>query len=639
MRPLAPLTALILAAFLAFPGTAAAKPPPGGKKAISAAAFKPDAAQTASLKAAQFEVKKDRSVAFSGEQAVALDAELLAKADIAVNDSGEVIYTTDNLPEGKTLVPPAALVPLLRGLLPFARAKALSPAAVGQTLRDWGMPSQFNGRHLLNPDGTATYYGVMFFEGLNGKQDAAAHVTGERLSASLTLFDSAFNQAFDKNSPDVGAKDLERAFAMLNGRRPGETPLTPMNGGAFVAPTDWAAKLSKAKGDPTALAALQALQRTRYHQDRDLGAAQPPSPEVKKKKKGEPESTDPPSQLSLAGLLSALDKLNGAPLTADQQEWLVKSFPMGETVWRMNAPTLWRAGLTGKGVKVAVIDSGVGYSPDLDARVMDRQNFTRDRGGARVGEHATHVAGTILALAPDAELRSYRALPDKSPKESSRLAQESDEIDRALGDAVTKAVADGNSVINMSLGGRGRPTGALNALIEKYAEQGVIFVIAAGNDGNGGPTGVDAPGNASKVITVGAVDSNNRYSRFSSSGSVWDPTTLSYTVKKIIMAPGEDINSSAPATSNAKDPHQTMSGTSMATPHVAGLATLLVQKVLGTPGAGAAVRDAIDRSGTDMDARDLPPDIQPDQEFVMVNPMAAYRMLRGGPAAPAGVGK
>ena len=621
--------ALLLALALLLPAAARAdglkvkKPVKGAPAGV----FLADVAQQAALNGESFTIRSDTAIAFTGNPPAVLDKDLLEKADLAIS-SGTVIFKSKyNLVDGAK-VPPSELVKMLKGLLPFARAKSLDPAQVGATLRQWGIPAEFNGRHLLNPDGSATYFGIMFYEGMRDKQDSARKVTGERMAASLALFDSAYAQAFEKDAPDLGIQDLQRGWAMLGRSKPGETPLPLMNGAAYVAPKDWSLKLAKSKGDKATIAALNQLERTRYHQDRALQET-PPPPKGK-----EAPKTDPPSQLSLAGILAALDKLNGSPLSADQQEWLVKSFPMGETVWRMGAPTLWRAGLTGKDVKVAVIDTGAGSSPDIDPRVKARENFTRERGQGAIGEHATHVSGTILALAPDAELRSYRVLNEHNWRENGRLNLEEDELRAAIGSAIDKAVADGNQVINMSLGGGGRPTGSLADKIAKYADQGVVFVIAAGNEGAGGPRGVNWPGNNPKVITAGSVDVNGRYSRYSSFGSVWDPASASYYIKKIFMAPGQDIESSAPAKTDDPAPHQTMSGTSMATPHIAGVATLLVQEALGLgkdkKAAGQAVVQALDESSPLMDSRDLPSDAPPDQDFVVVSPMAAYKRLRAG---------
>jgi subtilisin family serine protease len=594
--------------------------------------FLADIEQQAALKGVGFEIRSDSAIAFTGNPPAVIDKDLLAKADLAISSGAVIVKSKYNIVDGAK-VPPQDLVKILQGLLPFARAKSLDPAQVGAALRQWGIPAEFNGRHLLNPDGSATYFGVMFYEGMRDKQDSARKVSGERLAASLAYFDSAYSQAFDKDAPDLGIQDLQRAWALLGRSKPGETPLPLMNGAAYVSPKEWSARLSKAKGDASVIAALNQLEKTRYHQDRSLQET-PPPPKGK-----EPARTDPPSQLSLAGILAAVDKLNGSPLSADQQEWLVKSFPMGETVWRMGAPSLWREGLTGKGVKVAVIDTGAGSNPDIDPRVKARENFTRERGQGAVGEHATHVSGTILALAPDAELRSYRVLNEHNWRENGRLNLEEDELRSAIGSAIDKAVADGNLVINMSLGGGGRPTGSLADKISKYADQGVVFVIAAGNNGAGGPDGVEWPGNMPKVVTAGSLDVDNRYSRYSSFGSVWDPANASYYIKKIFMAPGQDIASSAPATKDDPDPHQLMSGTSMATPHIAGVATLLVQEALGlgkdTKAAGHAVVQALDESSPLMDSRDLPPDAPPDQDFVVVSPMAAYKRLRAGASIPA----
>ena len=194
--------------------------------------------------------------------------------------------------------------------------------------------------------------------------------------------------------------------------------------------------------------------------------------------------------------------------------------------------------------------------------------------------HATHVAGiaageptvvggqAISGVAPNAYLGNYKALTIPTP--GFGLDGNSAEIAAAI-DA---AVGDGMNVINLSLG---EPEVEPNrdlvvAAIDGAAAAGVVPVVAAGNDfGDFGYGSVSSPGNAPGAITVAAVNSRDVIADFSSAG----PTPVSLGMKPDVAAPGVDVLSSLPASHGT---FGTLSGTSMATPHVAGAAALLEER-------------------------------------------------------------
>jgi len=194
--------------------------------------------------------------------------------------------------------------------------------------------------------------------------------------------------------------------------------------------------------------------------------------------------------------------------------------------------------------------------------------------------HATHVAGiaagdptvvkgqTISGVAPKAYLGNYKALTIPTPEFG--LDGNSAEIAAAI-DA---AVADGMNVINLSLGEPEvdpRRDIVVQAL-DGAAAAGVVPVVAAGNDFDQfGYGSVSSPGNAPGAITVAAVDASNRIADFSSAG----PTPVSLEMKPDVAAPGVDVLSSLPKTQGT---FGLLSGTSMATPHVAGAAALLKER-------------------------------------------------------------
>lgn len=251
---------------------------------------------------------------------------------------------------------------------------------------------------------------------------------------------------------------------------------------------------------------------------------------------------------------------------------------------RLAAPGAWAKGLTGKGVIVAVLDTGIDAShPDLKSRIGKTASFTgepfRDGNG-----HGTHCAGTIAAskdssgvvgIAPEATLYGGKVLTDGGSGSVTGIAK-----------GIDWAVAEGADVISMSLGGPGADSWTKPA-VQRANAAGVIVVAAAGNDGPGGNT-TGYPGSYPECVCVAAVDAADAVARFSSRGS-----------PVFIAAPGVDVLSTYPGNRVA-----TLDGTSMATPHVAGLAALWVQ---ANPGIAKKDRPAAFKAWLAGNAKDLGP--------------------------------
>ncbi|MEU5397736.1 S8 family serine peptidase [Streptomyces sp. NPDC005963] len=257
--------------------------------------------------------------------------------------------------------------------------------------------------------------------------------------------------------------------------------------------------------------------------------------------------------------------------------WLdgVRKATLEKSTGQIGAPKAWQSGLRGKGVKIAVLDTGVDADhPDLKGRVVAAQNFsespdTKDRVG-----HGTHVAstaagsgarsnGTHRGVAPEAEILNGKVLSDHGGGSDSGVLA-----------GMEWAVAQGADIVNLSLGGRDTSDiDPLEAHINKVsAETGVLFAVAAGNTGR---LGIDSPGSADEAFTVGAVDRNDTLASFSSVG----PRVGGGTIKPDVTAPGVDISAAAASGTTADGTgYATSSGTSMATPHVAGAAALLKQQ-------------------------------------------------------------
>ena len=241
---------------------------------------------------------------------------------------------------------------------------------------------------------------------------------------------------------------------------------------------------------------------------------------------------------------------------------------------QIGAPAAWQAGFTGKGVKVAVLDGGVdGAHPDLAGTEVAERNFSEDPDATDVDGHGTHVASTIAGrgakyrgVAPDAQILDGKVCALYGCAESWILG------------GMQWAVEQGADVVNLSLGGEDSPEidpleEAVNTL---SAQSGTLFVIAAGNSGRPGTVG--SPGSADAALTVGAVDREDGIAFFSSRG----PRVGDGAIKPDITAPGVDIVAAKAATGSIGTPvdehHVALSGTSMATPHVAGAAAVLAQQ-------------------------------------------------------------
>ncbi|MEW2259377.1 S8 family peptidase [Streptomyces sp. NPDC047869] len=263
--------------------------------------------------------------------------------------------------------------------------------------------------------------------------------------------------------------------------------------------------------------------------------------------------------------------------------WLdgVRRAALDKSVPQIGAPAAWAAGYTGKGVKVAVLDTGVDAThPDLKDQVIDARNFTTAADATDHYGHGTHVAsivagtgaksgGKYKGVAPDARILNGKVLDDSGYGDDSGIIA-----------GMEWAAAQGASVVNLSLGGYDTPeVDPLEAEVDKLsAEKGILFAIAAGNEG---PQSIGSPGSADAALTVGAVDDKDRLADFSSTG----PRTGDGAIKPDVTAPGVDITAAAAKGSvidkevgEKPEGYLTISGTSMATPHVAGAAALLKQE-------------------------------------------------------------
>ncbi len=253
-------------------------------------------------------------------------------------------------------------------------------------------------------------------------------------------------------------------------------------------------------------------------------------------------------------------KSGTAPILTQDVTWGIQA---------LGIPDIWDAGYTGQGVLIGHLDTGAdGSHPTLQRAIRDFAEFDlqgRPRRGTVTAhdtdDHGTHTAATIagrpvlgrtIGVAPGAELASAVVI------------EGGDVIARVLG-GMDWVVGKGVRILNMSLGFRGwwRDFLPLTTLLRN---RNILPVFAVGNEGPGTSR---SPGNYWQALSVGAIDQNLEVADFSSSQKFKRKKDA---IVPDVVAPGKDIISARPGGG-----YQIMDGTSMATPHISGLAALLWQ--------------------------------------------------------------
>ena len=282
-----------------------------------------------------------------------------------------------------------------------------------------------------------------------------------------------------------------------------------------------------------------------------------------------------------------------------------------DSVPLINADDVWQIQdsqgqlITGKDIKIAIIDTGVDYThSDLggcfgeNCKVVGGYDFiNNDNDPMDDNGHGTHVAstaagnGVLKGVAPDAKIYAYKVLDSGGGGYESQIISG---IERAVDPNGDGDFSDHIDIISMSLGGPGNPEDPMSTAIDNVVDNGVVAVIATGNDGPSEQT-IGSPGTSRKAITVGASNKSDIIASFSSRGPViWTDSegNEKAIIKPDIVAPGVYIcaaqSSQDTIWQEYKDydgrdihcidnKHIKISGTSMATPHVAGAVALIKQ--------------------------------------------------------------
>lgn len=219
----------------------------------------------------------------------------------------------------------------------------------------------------------------------------------------------------------------------------------------------------------------------------------------------------------------------------------------------------------GLGIKVAILDTGIDLDhPDLQDQIVATRDFTRSpRGVDDSNGHGTHCSGVVAAI--DNSVGVIGVAPQARLIIGKVLGDDGSGFDDWIAAGIRWAIQQGAHIISMSLGSP-QYSAVSHKAVQEAVQAGVIVVAAAGNSGL---QGVDYPGKLAETLAVGAVDRNNRRADFSAVGAEVD-----------VAGPGVEILSTYPNGRVA-----TLSGTSMATPFVAGsLACVLsYRNAIGNP--------------------------------------------------------
>lgn len=255
----------------------------------------------------------------------------------------------------------------------------------------------------------------------------------------------------------------------------------------------------------------------------------------------------------------------------DEEQQFISYFPAEpeRAAWglaKIGSPTVNQT-YKGKGIIVAVIDTGVNYNHvDLSGRVLKGKDcYNNDMDPMDDNGHGTHcsgtVAGTTYGVAPEATILAVKVLSGGGSGSWQNVAD---------GVQYVATYTPKVNVASMSLGGGAPIQQVLRDALTNAVNMGIYFAIAAGNSGPGTST-IGTPGDQKDIVSVGATDSNDLIASFSSRGPVTAYGT-SY-IKPDVSAPGVSITSCWIGSNTASN---TISGTSMATPHVAGLMALVL---------------------------------------------------------------
>ncbi|MGH3681371.1 MAG: S8 family serine peptidase, partial [Natronosporangium sp.] len=269
--------------------------------------------------------------------------------------------------------------------------------------------------------------------------------------------------------------------------------------------------------------------------------------------------------------------------------WLdeIAEVSLAESTPMVGAPQAWAAGYDGSGMTVAVLDTGIDPDhPDVAGQIADARNFTTEADTRDGHGHGTHVASTVAGTGAGSE-GTYTGVAPGADLLVGKICTSAGTCPNSATIAGMEWAAPIADVVSMSIGSNvGNDGTAPTALAVNRltAQHDTLFVVAAANNGPQ-PGSVGSPGAADAALTVGAVNKDGELAGFSSRG----PRLGDFVIKPDITAPGVGIAAARAAGTSMGTPvndlYTRANGTSMATPHVAGAAAIVLQQ---DPDLGAA---------------------------------------------------
>lgn len=299
----------------------------------------------------------------------------------------------------------------------------------------------------------------------------------------------------------------------------------------------------------------------------------------------------------LQGYRDAIDNLVDRATPSEDRLAAAAAFANGSSTWGLQATKVINSPYSGLGIKVAVLDTGLDLThPDFAGRKITSQSFISGEAVQDQNGHGTHCIGTACGPRNPSALPRYGIAYNAEIFAGKVLSNRGSGSDGGILAGIDWAITNSCQIVSMSLGAPTRPGDTYSRIYEQIGQralrQGTLIIAAAGNESRDPITGrrlsppnpVGHPANAPSLMAVAALDSQLQIASFSN-GSI-NPNGGQVD----IAGPGVDIYSTWPMSTR----YRSISGTSMATPHVAGIAALYVEatKLSGYALWGYLLRDA-----------------------------------------------